>query len=32
MCGVMWHIWAKGMAPIGFWWGNLEETTHKTKV
>ena len=32
MCWVMWHMWDTGEAPTGFWWGNLEETTHKTRV
>jgi len=24
----MWHIWGKGEACTGFWWGNLWERGH----
>jgi len=24
----MWHVWGRGEACTGFWWGNLRETDH----
>jgi len=24
----MWHVWVKGEAYTGFWWGNLRERDH----
>jgi hypothetical protein len=29
---VMWHMRGQGEAPTGFWWGNLEENIHMTKI
>ena len=24
----MWHVWGRGEAYTGFWWGNLRERDH----
>jgi len=24
----MWHVWCRGEAYTGFWWGNLSERDH----